>query len=155
MTVAFTHKLTMAFTHKLTTDPWNPSRFGRATQDWNPIHFDKDAAARARSGRPIAHDMLVTGAISALLARLAGPDEHVMYQKQEFGFVGPVYVGETIKVVAESAAVDPDVGVISRARANLATEVFVERDGVEWPVVRGWAVIRIFKMKDAKEVKAV
>jgi len=76
-------------------------RFALATGDTNPIHLDDDAAAETRFGDRIAHGILVSGLISAALARLPGP---IVYLSQDLEFHNPVFVGDD--VTAECSVVE-------------------------------------------------
>jgi CBS domain-containing protein/acyl dehydratase len=70
--------------------------FAEATGDTNRLHLDEEFAAGTRFGRRIAHGELVTGLISAALARLPGL---TIYLSQELRFLGPVGVDEVATAV--------------------------------------------------------
>ena len=74
--------------------------FAEATGDRNPIHVDDAYAAASPFGRRVAHGVLLSGIVSGLLGVRfpgLGTVAREMYSK----FTKPVYVGETIHVVAE------------------------------------------------------
>lgn len=72
--------------------------FAAASGDTNPLHLDGDYAEETRFERPIAHGMLVSGVISAALARLPGV---VVYLSQSMEYCGPVFVGDTVTATCE------------------------------------------------------
>ncbi len=70
------------------------------TGDNNPAHINEVAAAESRFKGRIAHGMLVSGLISAVLGvQLPGPG--TIYLGQELKFTAPVKFGDTIKAEVE------------------------------------------------------
>jgi acyl dehydratase/CBS domain-containing protein len=72
--------------------------FAEASGDTNRLHLDEAFARETRFGKRIAHGTLVSGTISAALARLPGL---TIYLSQDLQFLGPVEVGDTITAVCE------------------------------------------------------
>lgn len=104
--------------------------FVDATGDDNPIHSDETFAAASRFGQVIAPGMLTGGLLSAVIGtRLPGPG--AIYVSQNFRFVKPVYVGDTITARVEVAEV-----LVERNRLRLRT-VCLNQDGE--PVLDGEA----------------
>lgn len=103
--------------------------FADASGDTNRLHLESDFAAKTRFGERIAHGTLVTGLISAALARLPGL---IIYLSQQVTFRGPVALGE--RVTARCTVVE-DLGP-SRYRL----ETSVETDAGE-TVVEGHATV--------------
>ena len=86
--------------------------FAASTGDTNPIHLDDAYAAGTRFGRRIAHGILVSGVISAVLGtRLPGPG--AVYLSQSLQFRAPVFVGDTVTARVEVVAVRTDKPVIT------------------------------------------
>ena len=86
--------------------------FAWATGDVNPIHMDEGYASQTRFKRRIAHGMLVGSYISALLGtEFPGPG--TIYMSQGMRFMRPVYVGDTIRVVATVTAYRPDKQILT------------------------------------------
>lgn len=84
--------------------------FALASGDENPIHLDETYAASTRFGRRIAHGMLSTSIISAILGNdLPGPG--TIYMSQQVKFKAPVYVGDTITAKVEVTAYREDKGI--------------------------------------------
>ena len=72
--------------------------FAEASGDTNRLHLDAEFAEGTRFGRRIAHGTLVSGIISAALARLPGL---TVYLSQELSYQGPVDVGEAVTARCE------------------------------------------------------
>ncbi|WP_336000857.1 CBS domain-containing protein [Halorientalis halophila] len=102
--------------------------FAEVSGDTNRLHLDPAYAEGTRFGRPIAHGSLVTGVISAALARLPGL---IIYLSQDTSYLGPVDIGS--EVTAECEVVE-DLG---NDRYRLTTAV--SADGEQ--VIDGEAVV--------------
>lgn len=106
-------------------------RFAAASGDTNPLHLDEDFARATRFSGRIAHGTLVSGLISAALARLPGV---VVYLSQNTEFLAPVRIQG--RVTAECEIVE-DLGA---DRYRLRTTV---TDGTDDEVIDGEAVVLI------------
>lgn len=74
--------------------------FAGITGDFNPLHVDREYAARSRFGERIAHGLLTAGLVSAVLGmRLPGPGG--IFLSQTLQFLKPVRFGDTITARAE------------------------------------------------------
>ena len=103
--------------------------FAEASGDTNRLHLDTEFAKGTRFGRRIAHGTLVSGIISAALARLPGL---TIYLSQELSYQGPVDIDEEVTARCE---------VVERIKDNrfrLATAV---DDSAGNCVVEGDAVV--------------
>jgi 3-hydroxybutyryl-CoA dehydratase len=85
------------------TDP-DVRSFALTSGDTNPLHLDDAFAAGTRFDGRIAHGTLVSGLISAALARLPGL---VVYLSQDLEFRSPVRIGD--RAVADCEIVE-DLG---------------------------------------------
>jgi acyl dehydratase/CBS domain-containing protein len=103
--------------------------FADASGDTNRLHLDEEYARGTRFGRPIAHGTLVSGVISAALARLPGL---VIYLSQEISYLGPVDIRE--RVTAECEVVEQ----VGDDRYRLTTVV---SDSDDETVIDGEAVV--------------
>ncbi|MFB6087753.1 MAG: CBS domain-containing protein, partial [Haloarculaceae archaeon] len=103
--------------------------FADASGDTNRLHLDESYAEGTRFGRRIVHGTLVSGTISAALARLPGL---IIYLSQELSYHGPVDIGE--RVTAECEVIE-DIG---DDRYRLATRVLDSDDDA---VIDGEAVV--------------
>jgi acyl dehydratase len=110
--------------------------FAGASGDTNRLHLDDDFAAETRFGGRIAHGTLVSGLISAALARLPGL---TIYLSQDLEFRGPVEIDST--VTAECEIVE-DLG---GDRYRLRTQVTDADDEV---AIDGEAVVLIDDMPE-------
>ena len=67
--------------------------------DFNPIHIDAEYARQSMFKERVAHGMLVSGLISAVLGtQLPGPNS--VYLGQDLKFTAPVKIGDTVTAVA-------------------------------------------------------
>jgi len=126
-----------SFTKTLTDE--DARSFAETTGDTNRLHLDDEFAADTRFGRRIVHGSLVTGVISAALARLPGL---TIYVAQEFQFQGPVDVGERVTAVCEV--------VESLGPHEYRLSVTVEDDGAE-TVVTGSATVLVDPLPEAAD----
>lgn len=105
--------------------------FAEASGDTNRLHLDPEFAEGTRFGRNIAHGTLVSGLISAALARLPGL---TIYLSQDVEFTGPVDIGDRLTATVE---VVEDLG---NERYLLSTDVH-KTDGDQ--IIEGEAVVLI------------
>jgi acyl dehydratase len=122
------------FSKELTEDELR--LFADASGDTNRLHLDDEFAEQTRFGRRIVHGTLVSGIISAALARLPGL---TIYLSQDLQFLGPVDIGETVTAVCE---VVEDLG---DGRYRLTT-VVEDEDGET--VIDGEAIVLIDELPD-------
>jgi acyl dehydratase/CBS domain-containing protein len=73
-------------------------RFAEISGDTNRLHLDAEFADETRFGRRIVHGTLVSGIISAALARLPGV---TIYLSQELSYRGPVDIGDRVTAHCE------------------------------------------------------
>lgn len=104
--------------------------FAESSGDTNRLHLDEAFAAETRFGGRIVHGTLVSGLISAALARVPGL---TVYLSQDLEFVGPVAIGDRLTATVE---VVEDLG-----GDRYRLETTVETDGDV--VVNGEAVVMI------------
>jgi acyl dehydratase len=107
------------------------TRFAASSGDTNPLHLDEEFAEETRFNGRIAHGILVSGLISAALARLPGD---VVYLSQDLEFLAPVEIGD--RVTAECTIAE-DLG---NNQYRLMTTV---TDGDDETVIDGEAVVLI------------
>ena len=78
--------------------------FAELSGDYNPLHFDEAFAAKTKFGRLVVQGGLTTGLLHALVATdLPGPG--TVFLSQNWSFVAPVYIGDTITAEAEVISV--------------------------------------------------
>jgi 3-hydroxybutyryl-CoA dehydratase len=86
--------------------------FADLTGDHNPVHLDAAYAATTRFRQPIAHGILTTGLISAVIGTKL-PGLGAIYLNQSLKFTAPVYHGDTITASAEVIATRPDKRILT------------------------------------------
>ncbi len=119
--------------------------FATASGDTNRLHLDESYARETRFGRRIAHGTLVSGLISAALARLPGL---TIYVSQNLAFLEPIDLGARVTAVCEI------VGEITDRKFELTTDVF-DADGTR--VIEGEATVLVDEPPEtaAIEVEAI
>ena len=116
------------FTKTISDD--DVTSFAAASGDTNPLHLDEEYADGTRFGDRIAHGTLVSGLISAALARLPGT---VVYLSQDMEFLAPVYIGDRVTAEVEVAE---DLG---GGRLRLSTTIVNDDE----PCIDGEAVVLV------------
>lgn len=111
--------------------------FARASGDTNRLHLDDEFAAGSRFGERIVHGTLVSGLISAALARLPGL---TIYLSQDLEFRAPVGIGDRVSARVE---IVEDLG---NDQYRLETVIRDEDD--ETAVIDGEAVVLIDEMPE-------
>jgi len=88
----------------LTLTAQHVETFAQLTGDRNPLHFDRDFAARTKFGALVVQGGLTTGLLHALVAMdLPGPG--TVFLSQNWKFTAPVFIGDTITAEAEVLSV--------------------------------------------------
>lgn len=72
--------------------------FADISGDTNRLHLEDDFAEQSRFGDRIVHGTLVSGLISAALARLPGL---TIYLSQDMTFLAPAYIGDRLTATIE------------------------------------------------------
>ncbi len=109
--------------------------FSGITGDTNGIHINKKLAEESVWGRRVAHGILVTGLISAVLGTKL-PGEGTVYLEQDARFLRPVYSGDTVTArVTIEEIINSSKGII-----KLNTVVFKQDDE---KVIEGYAVVKV------------
>lgn len=86
-----------------TFTPSDVEAFARLSGDRNPLHFDRDFAARTKVHRLVVQGGLTTGLFNALVA-MELPGAGSVFLRQEWDYPAPVYIGDT--VTAEATVVE-------------------------------------------------
>jgi acyl dehydratase/CBS domain-containing protein len=115
--------------------------FAGASGDTNRLHLDETYAEKTRFGRRIAHGTLVSGIISAALARLPGL---TIYLSQDLSFHAPVDIGDRVTATCEI------VGTFGEDKYELTTDVHA---GDEL-VVEGEATVLIDEVTETDRIEA-
>jgi 3-hydroxybutyryl-CoA dehydratase len=70
--------------------------FGYLSGDLNPLHMNEEFASRTPFKRRVVHGLLTGALVSTTHTQLTGPG--FAYVGQEFKFLGPVFIGDTLSV---------------------------------------------------------
>ncbi len=97
--VGLSHTLTR------TIDAQKVAQFIELCGDKNPIHHDEIYAAQTQFKRPIAHGFLTASFFSPIFG-LHLPGAGAIYVSHHLRFLKPVYVGDTVDVIATVTQVD-------------------------------------------------
>lgn len=96
--------------------------FAGITGDLNPAHVNEEYAKETQFKKRIAHGILSSGLISAVLGtKLPGPG--CIYLGQTLKFVAPVYIGDTVTANVEIKSINN-----AKRRATLST-ICTNQDG--------------------------
>lgn len=71
------------------------ANFAQLSSDYNPIHLNKEYAAKTIFKKNIVHGFL-TGSLFSAIIGTKMPGEGSVYLKQDMKFMSPVYIGEEI-----------------------------------------------------------
>lgn len=71
--------------------------YAEVSGDFNPIHFDDQAAAQHGFPKRITHGMLTMGKIWSLLSNVLNTS-YPLPTKYELTFLSPVYIGDTVNI---------------------------------------------------------
>ena len=81
------------------------SLYAGLTGDMNPAHINEEYAKSTRFGGRIAHGMLSSGLISAVIGmQLPGPGS--IYLGQSLKFLAPVHIGDTVTATVTVREID-------------------------------------------------
>ena len=116
--------------------------FADATEDWQFIHNDPEAAKASPFGGTIAHGFLTLSLLPELTATAMVIDDVKMsinYGLNRVRFTGPVPAGSRVRAVITLKGYD-----VIDGGAQMTTEVTIEREGATKPVCVAESVSRRF-----------
>lgn len=93
-------------TRSITLTTKHVELYSEITGDRNSLHYDEDFTSKTRFGRLIVQGGLTTGLLHALVA-MDMPGPGTVFLNQNWNFVAPVYIGDTITAEAEVLKVHP------------------------------------------------
>lgn len=108
--------------------------FAGITGDFNSAHINAEAAKRGIFGERIAHGILVTGLISAVIGTKL-PGEGTIYMEQDVKFLKPVKIGDTVTATVRIAE------IINEEKGILKLDTVVKNQHGE-EVITGFAVVK-------------
>ncbi|MCU0830691.1 MAG: MaoC family dehydratase [Rhizobiaceae bacterium] len=86
--------------------------FAAISEDFNPVHLDKDYAEQSRYKRQIIHGLMATSLFSGLFGTRL-PGEGCVYKSQNIRFKRAISIGDTVTARVEVAGVDVEGKVIA------------------------------------------
>lgn len=104
--------------------------------DFNPLHVNKEYAAKSRFGQRVVHGMLVASFFSTIVG-VCIPGVNALYLSQEAKFVKPTFIGDTVTAKAEVIE-----KIDEKKRIILKTEIYNQKGEL---VVTGKAVTMLMK----------
>lgn len=120
--------------------PHDVEAFASLTGDVNPLHMDDAFAAKTPLRKRVVHGMLSASFISTLIGmRLPGPGS--LWVEQSLKFLGPVRIGEKIRVVGKVIRKSDGQRVLT-----IKTDVYGDDDR---HVIAGEAVVKVPELERA------
>lgn len=120
--------------------------FAGISGDFNPIHTDHEFARTTPFRRPIAHGLLVFSVGSGLGVSIPMMRTLAVLTIRDWQFVGPVFIGDTIRVRSEVVAREERArgrrGVVTWKRQVINQENKVVQEGLTVTLVEGRAAAR-------------
>jgi acyl dehydratase len=98
-------------TRSLTLTADHVKTYAALTGDYNPLHFDKEFAAKTKFKKLVVQGGLTTGLLHALVA-MDMPGPGTVFLSQNWKFTAPVFIGDTITAEAEVISVHETKPVI-------------------------------------------
>ena len=85
--------------------------FAGISEDFNPVHLDKEYASKSRYKRQIIHGLMATSLFSGLFGTRL-PGEGCVYKSQNIRFKRPIYIGDVVTARVEVTSVDVEKKLI-------------------------------------------
>jgi 3-oxoacyl-[acyl-carrier protein] reductase len=119
--------------------------FAALSGDRNPLHLDERFARERQLPKAVSHGMLLGSLVSTLVGmKLPGPG--ALWTQQSFRWLGPVLVGDTVRVVLR---------VVHKSAAERSVKVEVEAtDQNGRKVMQGEGVVVMTERRPAREQQA-
>lgn len=114
--------------------------FAGLTGDFNSVHVNAEASKQGIFGGRIAHGILVTGLISAVIGTKL-PGEGTIYLEQTVKFLKPVKIGDTVTARVDVAE------IVNEVKGILKLNTSVENQNGEC-VITGYALVKVPGKKD-------
>ncbi|MBE3559816.1 MAG: MaoC family dehydratase N-terminal domain-containing protein [Ktedonobacteraceae bacterium] len=95
-------------------------QFAMLSGDWNPIHTDREFAARTLYGKPVVHGVFGIALLTGLIDRtgLFNGSAIAMLGIRDWQFKAPIFVGDTLhfvmEIVSKRLSSKGDRGIIDR-----------------------------------------
>ena len=86
--------------------------FAEISEDFNPVHLDKNYASKSRYKKQIIHGLMATSLFSGLFGTKL-PGEGCVYKSQNTRFKRAIYIGDTVTARVEVTDVDIKKKILS------------------------------------------
>ena len=106
-----------SYQHLFSFSQTEVEQFAKVTGDNNPIHIDKEYAAKTIFKQPIMHGFLGGSVFSKIFGTLF-PGEGTIYLKQTMEFKKPMFAGENYEAICTAIVVDKE-----KHRATMETKI--------------------------------
>lgn len=87
-------------TRTLTFNEDSVKGYAEMTGDYNPLHFDRDFAAKTKFKKLVVQGGLTAGILNALVG-MDMPGPGTVFMNQNLQYTAPVFIGDTITAEAE------------------------------------------------------
>lgn len=98
--------------------------YGKAANDFNPLHFDEQTAKRFGYERCLAHGMLVCGMSTKLFSPWL--DSRHFVKRFSVTFLRPLFVSDSVTISGKLQKNEPDEAIILITAKNGRNEVIME-----------------------------
>ena len=117
--------------------------YAEMTGDHNPLHFDEDFTSKTKFKKLVVQGGLTTGLLHALVA-MDMPGAGTVFLSQNWKFISPVFIGDTIYVEMETI----ETKALPRIGGGSVTIVLEVKNQNEEVCHRGsWTVLMMSKPK--------
>ncbi len=93
-------------TRSITLTSEHVEKYAAITGDHNPLHFDENFTAKTKFKKLVVQGGLTTGLLHALVA-MDMPGPGTVFLSQNWKFITPVFIGDTITAEAEILSIHP------------------------------------------------
>lgn len=84
--------------------------FARFSEDYNPIHFEDEAARCQGYDRSIAHGLMIGSFFSSIIGTEL-PGDGSIYVSQNLEFKRPIYIGDSVKLIVKVTDIDEEESI--------------------------------------------
>lgn len=80
--------------------------YAKLTDDFNPVHIDREFASQTEFGRPVAQGVLILCAFAKVFGTMWPADKYAYFISQNVTYLRPVYIEEPYHIRFECTSVD-------------------------------------------------
>lgn len=86
--------------------------FSKISEDFNPVHLDKEYAENSRYKAQIVHGLMAASLFSGLFGTKM-PGQGCVYKSQNLKFKRAIYIGDEVEAKVEITAVDKEKKIVT------------------------------------------